>query len=214
MKRAFELSWHTPSTWAPAALEDPLTLLSDHAHCEMGATVSAQGLIARYPTETKLVERMGALAVEELRHFNQVHRLIVQLGGTLQPIRTNEYAEALVRETRKRNGGLVDRLLVSAVIERRSLERFELLAEAARTSHPLLAALYGELAPSEAGHASLFVELAEGVHGKRNVEQRLAMWLEEEARILRGLPCGPRIHSGPPALEARRLSVSASGATE
>jgi len=202
LKKALELAWSTPAAWAEEALREPLFLLSDHAHCEMGATVSAQGMIARYPDKPKLVERMGALAVEELRHFNQVHRLLVRLGGTLQPIRTNDYAEALLREIRGRNGSLLDRLLVSAVIERRSLERFELLAELASGSHPELARLYGELAPSEAGHAMLFVELAGLEHSAEELERSLRGWLELEARILRGLPPGPRIHSGPPVAAA------------
>ena len=198
MKRGFALAWETPKEWARVALEDSLALLSDHAHCEMGATVSAQGMIARYPNKTKLVERMGALAVEELRHFNQVHRLLVSLGGELQPIRTNEYADALVRVVRREEGGIVDRLLVSAVIERRSLERFEALAIEARDSHPEIARMYAELAPSEAGHGMLFVELAKQEEEAQRVEERLSFWLDEEARCIQGLASGPRIHSGPP----------------
>ena len=210
MKKAFELAWSTPAAWAEEALREPLHLLSDHAHCEMGATVSAQGMIARYPDRHRLVERMGALAVEELRHFNQVHRLLVRLGGALQPIRTNDYAEALLRELRGRNGSLVDRLLVSAVIERRSLERFELLAEKAPGAHPELARLYGELAPSEAGHALLFVELAGLECSAEELQRSLGSWLELEARILRGLSPGPRIHSGPPRATVSPFSATAS----
>lgn len=203
MMRVFPLAWDTPPAWGEAALQDPLALLSDHAHCEMGATVSAQGMIARYPERARLVERMGALAIEELRHFGQVHRLIVGLGGVLEPIRTNRYAEALLRATRKGGEALLDRLLVSAVIERRSLERFELLAVAARQDHPELARLYLELGPSEAGHAALFIELAKSFYADGEVDRRLAYLLEMEANVIRELPCGSRIHSGPPSAVRR-----------
>lgn len=201
MRSAFELAWATPPEWAGAALADPLALLSDHAHCELGAAAAAQGMLARKPEASELVERLSAHALDELRHFKQVHRLLRDLGGTLEPVRVNPYAEALMTRCERGERNLLDRLLVAAVIERRSLERFELLAGAAEARQPALAGLYRELAPSEAGHAALFVELARDLHPREDVPGRLARWVAFEAAAIRALAFAPRIHSGPVSAE-------------
>ena len=198
MSATRELGWATPRAWAHAALADPLGLLSDHAYCELGAAAAAQGLVARSPGDADLVERLGAHAADELRHFRQVHRLLVELGGRLAPVRRNPYAEGLLSGVVRGPEGLVDRLLVFGWIERRSLERFELLAQAAEDGARPLARLYRELAPSEAGHAELFVALARERAGARGLEARLERWREREARLIRGLAFEARIHSGPP----------------
>jgi len=206
MKALLELGWETPAGWAPAVLEEPLALLSDHAYCELGAAAAAQGLLARRPGDAALVERLGAHASEELRHFRQVHRKLVELGGTLGPVRQNPYAEGLLAGVERGTAGLLDRLLVFALIERRSLERFTRLAEAAPEGP--LASLYTELAPSEAGHAALFLELARERFPAEEVEPRLARWTAREAALVRGLAFGPRIHSGPPASVPQPEAVS------
>lgn len=203
MRAPLELGWTTPRAWADAALAEPLALLSDHAYCELGAAAAAQGLLARKPEDSELVERLGAHASEELRHFRQVHRTLVELGGVLRPVRKNAYAEGLLAEVERGPAGLVDRLLVFGLIERRSLERFELLAAAATESASPLASLYAELAPSEAGHAALFLELARERAAPQEFEARLARWTEREARTIRSLAFAPCIHSGPP--EAARV---------
>jgi tRNA-(ms[2]io[6]A)-hydroxylase len=191
------LAWETPAAWADVALEDPLALLSDHAHCELGAAASAQKLIARNSGRRLLVERCAALAVEELGHFRRVHALLRAQGGTLAPPIPNPYVAGLRRaaETSRAPGAppLVDALLVAALIERRSLERFELLAAAAPEP---LAELWRELGPSEAGHAHLFVALAEGVAGEEAARARLDALARQEGALVAALPGGSRIHSG------------------
>ena len=162
---------------------------------------AAQGLLVRRPRDSALVERLAAHASEELRHFRQVHRLLVELGGALEPPRRNGYAEGLLACVER--GSLLDRLLVFALIERRSLERFELLAAVALERGGSLAALgelYAELAPSEAGHAALFLELARATAGPAEVEPRLARWVAREGALAAVQPFAPRIHSGPPLL--------------
>ena len=204
MRAALELGWATPRAWAEAALAAPLALLSDHAYCELGAAAAAQGLLGRRPEDSGLVERQAAHATEELRHFRQVHRVLVELGGALGPVRTNPYAEGLLARVERGPTNLVDRLLVFALIERRSLERFELLAAAAVERASGLAALYTELAPSEAGPAALFHELARERCPAAELEPRLARWVEREARLVAELPFAARIHSGPPRSSAAR----------
>jgi tRNA-(ms[2]io[6]A)-hydroxylase len=209
---ALELAWTTPRAWAEEALREPLALLSDHAFCELGAAAAAQGLLARRPDHARLVERLAAHASEELRHFRQVHRLLVDLGGTLGYARKNVYAERLLAHVRRGPDGLADRLLVFGLIERRSLERFERLAEVAAEWGSPLATLYAGLAPSEAGHAALFLELARERVPPAELELLLARWTEREARLISHLPFAARIHSGPPGVAspcARERSLSA-----
>ena len=194
------LDWDTPATWAEEVLRHPLALLVDHAHCELGAASTAQTMIARHPAEVRLVDPLAALASEELRHFRRVHRLLGELGGELQPIQANPYAVGLVRAVdRGATTALADRLLVSALIEARSHERFELLAAASEGEEALapLHRLFVELGPSEAGHARLFVELAAELCPGLDVDARLAHWSRHEARVIQSLPFAPRIHSGP-----------------
>jgi tRNA-(ms[2]io[6]A)-hydroxylase len=203
VKQAFELAWATGAGWAEAALAEPLALLSDHAHCELGAAAAAQGMLARKPEADELVERLSAHALDELRHFKQVHRVLRDLGGSLEPVRVNAYAETLTSRCERGARNLLDRLLVAAVIERRSLERFELLAAAACERQPALAELYRELAPSEAGHAALFVELARDLFPAEDVPGRLARWIAFEGETIAHLAFAPRIHSGPLPAEER-----------
>jgi len=196
---AISLAWNTPSSWADAALEQPLALLSDHAYCELGAAASAHGLIARTPTWSRLVDGLAALAGEEMRHFRQVHAQLLRMGGELEPVRRNAYTAGLLRVTRRGTGALLDRLLVAGLIERRSLERFELLAAAAASP---LRELYERLGPSEAGHAVFFVERACELAPEAVVAERLRELAACEGRLVAGLPFAPRIHAGPPALQA------------
>ncbi len=200
------LRWSTPEAWAVRALEEPCALLSDHAHCELGAAAAAQGFVARAVRDRALIERMGALAIEELRHFRRVHRALCALGGALEPVRRNPYVESLARAARSgpgaRGATLPDRLLVAALVEARSHERFVLLARHAQGS---LASLYAELADSEAGHAALFLGLARERSGA-GLEARLDELARAEAALVRAAPFAARVHSGPPVQPRARAS--------
>jgi tRNA-(ms[2]io[6]A)-hydroxylase len=210
------LLWSTPPAWAEGVLAEPDALLSDHAHCELGAASTAQTLIARHPDLSPLVDALAALASEELRHFRRVHRLIRRRGSALAPVRRNAYAEGLVRAVNVERAAhpvrerLLDRLLVSALIERRSLERFELLA-ASPAAPPELARLYADLGPSEAGHATLFVDLATELFPGEDVGARLARWAVVEAELVRALPFAPAVHSGPPCAGAVEVAGAGPG---
>jgi len=191
------LRWRTGADWVDLVLADPLELLDDHAHCELGAAAAAQSFLARHPSINRVAEKLSATAIEELRHFRTVHALLHELGGTLSSRGPNAYVEGLqaaVRASRTAEGDpLVDRLLVAALIERRSLERFELLA---RRAGGRLGDLYRELAPSELGHAALFVHLCFEIRGEALAVPRLLELQELEARVAREQTRGARIHSG------------------
>ena len=169
--------------WIRAAAADPLRVLIDHAHCEKKAAASALSLISKYPARKDLVERMTELAQEELEHFARVVRLVHERGGDLGIDRADIYVNRLRDLVRKiEPHHLLDRLLVSALIEARSCERFQLLSEAAPDAE--LRDLYRELLASEAGHYSLFVDLARRFCGKDESEARLEELLVREAEIV------------------------------
>ncbi len=190
------LAWATPPAWGRAAAAEPLALLADHAHCELQAAVACQSLIARYPDRPRLVDAAAEVAREELEHFQRVVALLRELGGELPSAGPNPYAEGLRKASGPtRTSGLLDRLLLAAVIEARSCERFGLLAEGAED--PVLRGLYGELTPDETRHQGLFLELARTEVGEEPTRARLELLLAAEAELVAGLPFAPRMHSGP-----------------
>lgn len=193
----FGLDWLTPPEWVAAVEGEPLALLSDHAHCELKAASSAQSLLLRNPGRAEVVERLGAMAAEELEHFNRVVTILHARGGSLAWQDSNPYAEGLHRASAgTRSSALLDKLLLARLIEARSLERFHLLSE-----HLLdreLGGLYADLLRSEAGHRALFGQLARRFFPEEEVEAREAQLRALEAEVIQSLPCAPRVHSGPP----------------
>lgn len=189
----------TPAEWGRAVLADPLALLVDHAFLEKKAANNAMDMLTRWPGDWTpgWVETMSRVARDEAAHLAQVVRLLVRRGGRLQRVHKNPYANELRLLVRKGSSGeVVDRLLVSALIEARSCERFAVLAGAAEDEE--LAAFYQALFASEFGHYEVFLRLASRTLGKAAAEERWQEMLRAEARILAAQPPGPRIHSGLP----------------
>lgn len=189
----------TPAAWAAAVLSDPVALLVDHAHLEKKAAANALALLPRLPrafdgTEAATVwaATMASIARDETEHLQVVLRHLARRGGRWTRMHANPYAAALHARVRGGPGELVDRLLVSALIEARSCERFEVLAGAAED--PELAGLYRGLCASERGHFRAFTSLAERVDPAW--EARWTWFLDEEARVIATQPKGPRMHSG------------------
>lgn len=188
----------TPLEWGRAALADPVALLIDHAFLEKKAANNAMELMTRWPDEWTpgWVETMTSVARDEAAHLAQVTRLLFRRGGRLERVHKNPYAHALRLLVRKGGPGeILDRLLVSALIEARSCERFAILAQTAEDD---LGAFYRALFASELGHYQVFLKLARKIAGKAAVEERWQVMLAQEARILAQQPPGPRIHSGWP----------------
>lgn len=180
----------TDPRWIGVAVAGLDATLVDHAHCEKKAAASALKLVADHPDRPELVRSLAKLAQEELQHFLAVLAELGRRGLGLSADEGDPYARALVRLVRGGEGALVDRLLVSALIEARSCERLHLLAGALPDAR--LRELYARLAQSEAGHERLFVELARR-HGA-GVDARLDALAAAEARIVGELPLLPRIH--------------------
>lgn len=190
----------TPDTWAHQALGAPLELLNDHAHLEKKAATNALELVNRWPDPTPpeyWVEKMTAIARDEVEHLGIVTRLLARRGGKLSKQHTNAYASALRDLVRLGHGSeeLVDRLMVSALIEARSCERFEVLSRICDDVE--LAKLYRGLWASEHGHYIVFIELAHKViQDRAAVEARWEEFLNAEADILAQQAAGSRMHSG------------------
>lgn len=186
----------TDPSWVDAVEGDLDRMLRDHAHCELKAASSALSVVARFGGGApELVEPLVALAHEETEHFAEVHRRITARGGAMSPPETDPYVTALQRAARSDRGDLpvlFDRLLVSALVEARSCERFKLLAE--RLADASLRAFYKDLMASEARHFQLFARLARERFGEQEARTRLLALAEREADLASMLPLGPTVH--------------------
>lgn len=187
-----QLLFDTPKAWARLALQRFDEVLIDHAHCEKKAAAHALSMLAAFPDAPGLPRAMARLAREEAGHLAQVLALMERRGLVLGRDAGDPYAQglqALVRHPAAER--LIDRLLISALIETRSEERLRLLAEALEDEE--LKRFYGTLAEAEKGHGELFVRLARRA-SPASADARLAVLLREEARLVRGLPLRPAIH--------------------
>jgi tRNA-(ms[2]io[6]A)-hydroxylase len=186
----------TRAEWAAIAADDLAATLVDHAHCEKKAAASAIALVNDYPEDTVLVRALARLAEEEIGHFREVFGWLSERGQTLSRDRGDPYARRLLENVRQ-PGELrkLDRLLVCALIEARSCERFGLLrVELERRGESELSRRFRTLESSEAGHAALFVELARERFGDEPTRSRLDELARAEAQIVAELPLLPRIH--------------------
>lgn len=200
------LRYATPREWAQQVLREPLALLNDHAHLEKKAATNALELLNRFPEPSppeNWVAAMTAVARDEVEHLAVVSRLLARRGGRLSRQHRNEYASRLRGLVRMGAGPgeLVDRLMISALIEARSCERFKLLADACTddasgAGDKELAKLYRGLWASEHGHYRTFIQLAEQIQPVRDVAERWDEMLDAEAALIREQPPGPRMHSG------------------
>lgn len=189
----------TPSAWLSAVTDNLATLLIDHANCERKAALTALGLIHRYPMQRDLVQQMSRLAREELRHFEQVMKLMTERGFDYHPLNASRYAKTLLEAVRSDEPErLLDALLVGALIEARSCERFQRLAR-----HPgldaELARFYARLEESERRHFRNYLALAEQTADVASVAERLTQLAIVEAHLIATPAAEFRFHSGPPA---------------
>ena len=199
--RDVPLLTRTPLEWAEAALRDPLALLNDHAYLEKKAATNALELLNRWPEPScprEWAPTLAAIANDEASHLSSVVRILVDRGGRLERTHRNGYANRLRLHVRKGRGSdeLVDRLLISALIEIRSCERFDLLARHCRGRDATLYRFYHRLGSSELGHYHVFLRLASLTVPTSAVDARWCEMLDIEAAAIAAEPPGPRIHSG------------------
>ncbi|MGY8939992.1 MAG: tRNA isopentenyl-2-thiomethyl-A-37 hydroxylase MiaE [Flavobacteriales bacterium] len=181
--------------WVNIAEKNLEEILSDHAFCEQKAASTAISLIVSFPEHTELVQEMISLVEEEMSHFKMVHDLILERGFSLGRDRKDAYVSELLQFFPKggsRTTQLVHRLLLAALIEARSCERFRLLSE--NLEDKKLAKFYKKLMISEANHYSLFLGFARQYGEIVEVNQKWNNLLEFEKEIIKKLTNSQTIH--------------------
>lgn len=183
----------TPKDWIEAACDNIPILLSDHANCEKKAASSALGLTYRYIGEPTLLHLMSRLAREELRHFEQVLDLMNEVSVEYVDLSASRYAARLHKLVRADDPDrLVDILILGAVVEARSCERFACLAS--ELPEPI-SDLYRQLINSEARH---FADYLDAARRYGNVDARLPAFLNLDAELVTSADQEFRFHSGLP----------------
>jgi tRNA-(ms[2]io[6]A)-hydroxylase len=190
----FKLRWDTPSAWTEPVLADFDAFLRDHASCERKAHAQAMRYVAHYPDQPLLVAAMLELAAEELDHVRQVYGLLRERGLHLERDRRDAYVHRLREHIRQggRDVYLLDQLLVSALVEARSCERFRLLTAALPEGR--LRDFYLAFMQAEARHHALFVRLAREQVPPAEVDSRLGELLDVEAEIACSVPFRAAVH--------------------
>lgn len=189
----------TPAGWVTAAGENRDILLIDHANCEKKAAATAMNLMFRYGERLpELQDALSKLAREELRHFEQVTRIMRRRGVVYRPLTAARYAEGLRRHLRKHEPQrFTDLLVIGALIEARSCERFATLVPVLEED---LAEFYRGLHAAEARHFQLYLGMAKK-YGSGDVEERVKLIAAAEAELIRSEDKVFRFHSGVPAAD-------------
>jgi tRNA 2-(methylsulfanyl)-N6-isopentenyladenosine37 hydroxylase len=186
----------TDPRWVNLAAISMEEVLTDHAYCEQKAAISCISLIQRYSRRDKLVKALAPIVTEEWGHFRMVLSELEKRGLTLGNQRKDDYVNALqqfVQIGGSEEGRLLDQLLFMAMIEARSCERFKRLSEGLEDEY--MKKFYRRFMESEAGHYTLFIELAETYIPRETVKKRWQEWLSYESDVISRLEIrGDRIH--------------------
>jgi tRNA-(ms[2]io[6]A)-hydroxylase len=194
--RMLGLKLPTDPRWVNLAEMDLEEILTDHAYCEQKAAVSCISLISQYPERKELVKELAPIVTEEWGHFRLVIAELDKRNLDLGRQRKDQYVNKLLAFQKKggsRDDKLLEKLLVCALIEARSCERFRLLS--LHINDDNLKDFYHRFMVSEAGHYVLFIELARKYFGEERTNKRWKEYLEREAEIMGELELrGDRMH--------------------
>ena len=180
------LQFETETSWAEIAKVNLQQILTDHAFLEQKAASNAVSIIINYSEETELVKEMSNIAIEEMQHFKMVHLLMVKRGMVLGREQKNDYAIRLQKffnKTKDRTNALVQRLLIAALIEARSCERFKVFSENMEDEE--LQKFYKNLMISEAGHYTTFLQFARKYQDRAIVDEKWNALLAFEAELMK-----------------------------
>ena len=189
------LQFETETSWAEIAKDNLQQILTDHAFLEQKAASNAVSIIINYSEETELVKEMSNIAIEEMQHFKMVHLLMVKRGMVLGREQKNDYAIRLQKffnKTKNRTDALVQRLLVAALIEARSCERFKVFSENMEDEE--LSKFYKNLMISEAGHYTTFLNFAREYQDREIVDKKWNALLAFEAEMMKDRGNLAKIH--------------------
>ena len=190
------LACPTPAAWLQSAQQQLPLLLIDHAHYEKKAAASALHLIHLYPQQTELLQLMSRLAREELRHFEQVLAILAARKIPFRNISAAPYANELIAKQQSQEPQrLQDRLIIGALIEARSCERFAALVPYLDTH---LAHFYQRLVQAEGRHFMDYLQCAKNLSSSSHFEARVAFFVAKEAELITQNDTKFRFHSGIP----------------
>ena len=189
------LKFKTSTSWVVIAKDNIEQILTDHAFAEQKASANAISIIINYSEETELVKDMTDIALEELEHFKMVHQLMIKRGMVLGREQHNDYAKSLQKffpKTKDRQTALIHRLLVAALIEARSCERFKVFSENMEDEE--LSEFYKDLMISEANHYTLFLSYARKYMNRSIVDEKWKNLLEFEAEMMKTRGNTAKVH--------------------
>ena len=189
------LQFETGTSWAEIAKNDLRQILTDHAYAEQKASANATSLIINYSEETELVQEMALIAIEELEHFKMVHDMMVKRGMTLGRAQKNDYAiyvQGYFPKTKDRDESLIQRLLVAALIEARSCERFKVFADNMEDEE--LSKFYLELMVSEANHYVAFLNFARKYQDRKIVDEKWKGLVAYEGEFMKSRGIKAKVH--------------------
>ena len=189
------LQFDTETSWVEVAQNGLQQLLTDHAFAEQKAASNAVSIIINYSEETALVKDMSDIAIEEMEHFRMVHNLMIKRDMVLGKATKNDYALKLQQffpKTTNRTEALIHRLLVAALIEARSCERFKVFSE--NMNDQELSDFYKELMISEANHYTLFLGYARKYMNRDIVDKKWNDLLAFEANMMKSRGTIAKVH--------------------
>jgi len=189
------LKFETSTSWAEIAKNDLQQILTDHAFAEQKAASNAVSIIINYSEETELVKEMSNIAIEEMEHFRMVHELMIAREMKLGREQTNDYAKHLHKffpKTKNRTDALIQRLLIAALIEARSCERFKVFSE--NLNDRELSDFYKELMVSEANHYTIFLGFARQFQNRIIVDEKWQALLDYEADFMKNRGGKAKVH--------------------
>ncbi|CAM1358995.1 tRNA-(ms[2]io[6]A)-hydroxylase [Tenacibaculum xiamenense] len=189
------LKFETETSWVEVAKNGLQQLLTDHAFAEQKAASNAVSIIINYSEETELVKDMSDIAIEEMEHFRMVHNIMVDRGMVLGQATKNDYALKLQKffpHTGNRKEALIHRLLVAALIEARSCERFKVFAD--NMNDEELSKFYTDLMISEANHYTLFLSYARKYMDREVVDKKWNDLLNFEAEMMKNRGNIAKVH--------------------
>ncbi len=194
MKYNLQVLSASPDGWIEAVMNDFDAFLISHADGERKVSAFALGLVAKYPTFTKMVPTLIEIGVEELEHFQQVYGLMHERGLSLpQKIEKDLYMVELTKQCRHgRMDRLMDRLIIGSLVEIRALERFKLVGD--HLEDPDLKRFYKILWASEVKHGTAYVDLAMLYFPEKEVLERAQWFFEYEAELIGRVPIRPALH--------------------
>ncbi|MBP8249662.1 MAG: tRNA-(ms[2]io[6]A)-hydroxylase [Chitinophagales bacterium] len=186
----------TDPRWVNLAEKSLEEILTDHAYCEQKAASTCISLIQVFPDKERLVDEVSPVVTEEWGHFRMVLKELKKRDLKLGKQRSDEYVKELIKFQKKggsREDQLLEKLLMAALIEARSCERFRLLSEGLADDE--MRNFYHEFMVSEAGHYKMFISLANNYIHPDKVKKRWHEWLEFEASVMKNMQLsGERIH--------------------